>query len=219
MNFKTYINNDFSPLGLSAHIKQVKEHFKNLPFTHFPIVENNKLIGMLAQSDVLYIEDDFEEIYNLTHLLQHYDIQGHTNCLDLLSLFAENDTDIIPVVDNNKVYLGYFELDEIIRLFYKTPFLESDATTLIIEKETEQFTMSEIAQIVESNNIDILGLYISEQKGNKTQITLRMETEHINEAIQSLRRYGYHVLNQNESDLLMEQLKERSEYLQKFLDI
>lgn len=219
MNFERYITNDFSPLSVHDTVSTVKKRFKDLPFTHFPIIDEGKLVGMLAQSDIMHLPKDDKELIEIPHFFQFYEAITETNCIDLLSLFAKNDTDILPVIDLQRVYLGYFELDDIIRLFYKTPFLEPNATTLVIEKMSQNFSMSEIAQIIESNNITLLGMYISEKRENSTQITIRIETENINEVIQSLRRYDYEVLSQNENDLLIEQLKERSLYLQRFYDL
>ncbi|PIE47937.1 MAG: acetoin utilization protein acuB [Flavobacteriales bacterium] len=220
MDFISYINNDFSPIAVEASVKQVKDLFKVLPFTHFPIVEDNTFKGMIGQADIINLLDNETPIGELSHLLQNYHTDFDTNVLDLLSLFAQEDTDIIPVINDSHEYIGYFELDEIIRLFYKTPFLTSNGTTLIIAKQTGSFSMSEIAQIIESNNIKILGLYISDAESDgKTEITLRIETENINEVIQSLRRYEYELLSKKAGDLLIEQLKERSDYLQKYLEI
>ena len=219
MNFEKYINNDFNPIPINTLVSQVKAIFKDLPFTHFPIVDQGKLIGMLAQSDIMHLPKDDKEMGEIPHFFQFYKVFSETNCIDLLSLFAKNDTDILPIVDEKNMYLGYFELDDIIRLFYNTPFLIQNATTLIVEKLTKNFTMSELVQIVESNGINILGMYLSEMNEQYTQITMRIETENINEVIQSLRRYDYEVLTQNDSDLLIEQLKERSLYLRKFYDI
>lgn len=219
MNFNPYINNDFSPISLETNVKQVKDLFMVLPFTHFPVVDSKIYKGMIGQVDVINYLNEDHQICQLAHLFQNYHINCETNVLDLLTLFAQNDTDIIPVVKDNNDYVGYFELDEIIRLFYKTPFLTSRGTTLIIKKDTNTFSMSEISQIIESNDIDILGLYISDTKDDKSEITLRIETENINEVLQSLRRYNYEVLNSNKEDLLIEQLKERSDYLQKYLEL
>jgi CBS domain-containing protein len=219
MNFEQYITNDYSPLPIHMTVSEVKLLFKNLPFTHFPIVEESRLIGMLAQADILYLPKDDKELREIPHFFQYYKAQSETNCIDLLSLFAKNNTDILPIVDDQNQYLGYFELDDIITVFYKTPFLDSNGTTLIVEKNTQSFTMSELSQIIEYNGINLLGIYISEIKELTTQITLRIETENINEVIQSLRRHEYEVLSQNENDLLIEQLKERSLYLQKFYDL
>ena len=219
MNFTEYITNDFNPLSVQDTVSTVKMLFKDLPFTHFPIVDDGKLVGMLAQSDIMHLPKDEKELKEIPHFFQFYQVMSDTNCIDLMSVFAQKDTDILPVVDEYNLYLGYFELDDIIRLFYKTPFLQPNATTLLIEKASQNFSMSEISQIIESNNVTLLGMYISEIREDITQITIRIETENINEVIQSLRRYEYEVLSQNENDLLLEQLKERSEYLQRFYDL
>lgn len=219
MNFEQYISNDFSPLPIHILVSEVKSLFKNLPFTHFPIVEETRLVGMLAQADIMHLPNDDKELREISHFFQFYKAQSETNCLDLLSLFAKYDTDILPVVDDQNQYMGYFELDDIITVFYKTPFLDSNGTTLVVEKNTQSFSMSELSQIIEYNGIHLLGIYISEVKEQTTQLTIRIDTENVNEVIQSLRRHEYEVLSQNDNDLLIEQLKERSLYLQKFYDL
>ncbi len=219
MKITAYITNDYKALNLSMTVGEVKLFFKDLPFTHFPVVAKGRLIGMLAQMDLIHYPDDQAILKDLQHLFEHYNASVPTHCIDLLALFAQNDSDIVPVVDKNFQYLGYFELDDILQLFYETPFLKQSSTTLIIEKEKNNYSMSEIAQIVESNNITPLGIYISKASGSHHQITLRLESKDVNEVIQSLRRYDYRVLTENKDDLLIEQLKERSEYLQKYLDI
>ncbi|MEN8193143.1 MAG: CBS domain-containing protein [Bacteroidota bacterium] len=214
-----YITNDYKALDLDANVVDVKLFFRYLPFTHFPIVENGKLIGMLAQADIVHLPKDDSPLHKLQHFFKFYKTDVPDSCLDLIGLFAQNDTDILPVTDDKNNYLGYFELDEIIRLFYNSPLFKQGSTTLIIEKETTNFFMSEIAQIIETNNITLLGMYISKITDNHTQITLRLDTEEVNEVIQSLRRYEYEVITESKNDLLIEELKDRSEYLNKFLNI
>lgn len=219
MDFTQFITSDYKPISLQTLISEVKNIFKDLPFTHFPVVDNDHFVGMMAQSDIMNLPKDEKSLAEIPHFIQFYHVHYDTNCLDLLSLFAKHNTDILPVTDEKLNYLGYFELDDIIHLFYKTPFLVPNATTIIIEKPSIQFSMSEIAQIIESNEVDLLGMYISDIANDITQITLRIETENLNEVFQSLRRYNYKVLTDHTSDLLIEQLKERSLYLQKFYDI
>lgn len=223
MDFKQYINNDYEPFLIDLKVSDVKKAFSDLPFTHFPIVDDGKLIGMLSPSDLIHFPKNELNLNQIAHFFQHYKVQSDTNCIDLLALFAKNNTDILPVIDDQNYYLGYFELEDIIAIFHKTPFLMSDAKTLMIQKDTKNFSFSEITQIVETNGIKILGMYVSELKENTTQITLRLETNPEsyweNELIQSFRRYNYEILTQHENDLLMDQLKERSLYLHKFYDL
>lgn len=219
MTIMDYISNDYKALALEKSVSEVKDFFKELPFTHFPIVKSGRLVGMLSQDNIAHFSKNEASLADLQFLFEFYHTSVPTHCIDLITLFAQHDTDILPVINEQYEYLGYFELDEILQIFYNTPFLQRNSSTLIIEKEKNTYSMSEIAQIIESNNIILLGMYISKSTEVTNQITLRLATEDVNEVIQSLRRYKYHVLTQNKDDLLLEQLKERSGYLQKYLDI
>jgi len=219
MEIKDYISNDFKALDLNSTVEKVKHFFKDLSFSHFPIVENGKFIGMLAQNDITNFTKDNSHLSELKYFFQFYKTNIPDSCIDLIQIFAQNNTNILPFVNEKNEYLGYFELDEIIALFYDSPFFKQASTSLVIEKETSNYSMSEIAQIIESNNVALLGMYISNIADNQSQITLRVDTEDLNEVIQSLRRYDYKVVSNNKDDLLIEQLKNRSEYLHKYLNI
>lgn len=219
MSINDFISTDYKAINLSDRIVDVATFFKKLPFTHFPVVDKGDFVGMLSQSDINYLSDTDKKIADIQYLLKFYKINIPESCVDLISLFAQHNTDILPVLDNENKYQGYFELNEIIHYFHNSPFFKANSTTLLIEKDRDSFSMSEIAQIVESNTISLLGMYISDHKNNKTQITLRLDTENVNEVIQSLRRYKYHVITQNKDDLHLEELKNRSDYLHKYLSI
>jgi hypothetical protein len=53
--------------------------------------------------------------------------------------------------------------------------------------------MSQITQIVESNNGKLLGLFISESDVNSIEVTMKISLGAINEIIQSFRRYNYEI--------------------------
>jgi CBS domain-containing protein len=66
MNFEQYINNDYSPLQVQATVYDVKKVFEELPFTHFPVVDDGKLLGMLAQSDIMHFPKERKRIIRNT---------------------------------------------------------------------------------------------------------------------------------------------------------
>ena len=44
--------------------------------------------------------------------------------LDVLEVFAKNHTNLVPVLDENNQYKGYYEIEDIIKFFHETPFLK-----------------------------------------------------------------------------------------------
>ena len=79
--------------------------------------------------------------------------------------------------------------------------------------------MSEVSQIVESNNATILAFYISNQTSDAIQATVKINSEDINEVIQTFRRYNYNLISEHKDDFYLQDLKDRSDYLQKYLDM
>lgn len=51
------------------------------------------------------------------------------------------------------------------------------------------------------------------------QITIKIGNSGINDVAQTFRRYSYNIISGHEEDMYIENLKERSEYLKKYLDI
>lgn len=219
MNTLKYISNDVSLPTPESTIKEIKQRFKHLVFTHLPIIENNQYIGSIAEKDLLLFENDEEQIKNYSHLLEFFFAEENMSWLELLKIYATNDTNILPIINNDKKYIGYYELNNILHLFYNTPFLSENGAIIIIEKEIKGYSFSEISQIVESNDCNLLGMFISDVHNDKVQITLKMGYCNISSISETFGRYGYQLLTSFHDDEALENLKNRSEYLQKYLNM
>ena len=79
--------------------------------------------------------------------------------------------------------------------------------------------MSQISQIVERNNGKLLGMFVSEAENDTIEITLKISMGAINEIVQSFRRYGYEITSEHLEDNYINNLKERSDYLNKYLNM
>ena len=138
-----------------------------------------------------------------------------------LNAAIEAGEEVVPVfiLDEKNNYLGYYELEDVIRFFHETPFLKEKGGIVVVEKESDKFSMSQVVQIVESNNAKILGLFISNVVGNKVEITVKISQSGLNDIIQTFRRYEYEIISEHQEDSYLNSLKERSDYLDKYLNI
>jgi Mg/Co/Ni transporter MgtE len=139
--------------------------------------------------------------------------------LDVLEIFAKNNSNLIPVLNENNTYLGYYEIKDILNFFHETPFLQESGKIIVVQKKTLNYSMGEITQIIESNNGKILGLLVSESDIENTQVTIKISLGIMNEIIQSFRRYNYEIISEHFEDNYINTLKERSDYLDKYLNI
>lgn len=219
MNITNYLLEEIKPLRLKDDVKKAQKVFKNYPITHFPVIEDSKLLGNFAEDDIQTIENKEEELVMYNHLLNSFFADEKATVLELLKIFADNDTNIIPILNDEKEYIGYLDLRDVLDVFSSSPFMIEEGETLIVEKLQNDFSMSEITQIVESNGGKLLGLYISEKSGELVQITVKVISDEINEIMQTFRRYDYKIVSMHENDIYLEDLKNRSDYLQKYLEM
>ena len=219
MNISGYILKESKAFSLQTQISDVKLFFKETTYSHFPVVEENKLIGLISETDIQGIESDNDKISTYQYLFIQFCTNENNNLLEILKVFAFNETNLIPVIDSNQKYIGYLDLIDILHVYNGTPFLNDEGTILYIEKGVKDYSFSEICQIVESNKGKFLGGFISEIDETSVQIMLKFTCEDVNEIIQTFRRYQYHVLSKHKEDFYFEDLEDRSNYLRKYLNI
>ncbi len=219
MQTTDYITKDIKALSASDKISKAKKLFKQLTFTHLPVVDNGILLGLVAEADIQTIEEEDKLIKDFKYVFQLFFTDEKTNWFELLKIFALNDSSIIPVIDENQKYLGYYELPDILHIFNNTPFLNESGVILVISKGVKDYSFSEIAQIIESNEARLLGAFISTIDNENVEITIKLSDHDLNNTIQTFRRYNYSILTSFHIDEYLNTLKERSDYLQKYLNI
>jgi CBS domain containing-hemolysin-like protein len=217
-NLSDYINKDYKPLDIHESVAVAQDFFVDVSFSHFPVMEDGVFIGNLSSEDIENFDFD-KKINDYKYTLEGFFVKENDIWLDVLGSFAQNQTSIIPVLGNDNNYLGYYEITDVIQFFNETPFLKELGSLIVVEKSTNDFSFSQIAQIVEGNNGKILGFLISDSTDNKVQITLKIASGSINEIVQTFRRYNYDIVSEHQEDNFLNNLKERSDYLDKYLNI
>jgi predicted transcriptional regulator len=218
MQLQDFIINDIKPLKPNDKISDAQLLFNQLTYSHIPILNDEVYIGCISENDA-YCFQKVKLISDCTYAIEGFYVRPTTNWLDVLEAFAQNDSNIMPVLDENNKYLGYYELNDIIHLFNETPFFSEPGGILIVEKGMNDYSFSEISQIVESNDAKLLGAFVSKMDGDLTQITLKIGNTSLNQVIQTFRRYSYNIVSGHEDDSYIESLKERSQYLDKYLNM
>jgi Mg/Co/Ni transporter MgtE len=213
-----YITNDFKAIDSQETIATVQDFFSELTFSHFPVVEEEIYIGSVASEDVETF-DSYKKIIDYRYSLEGFFARNTMIWLDVLEVFAKNKTNLVPVLDESNKYVGYYEISDIMNFFHETPFLREQGGIIVIQKRTLDYSMGEITQIIESNNGKILGLFVSEADSENTQVTIKISLGVMNEIIQSFRRYNYEIMSEHFEDNYINTLKERSDYLDKYLNI
>lgn len=218
MPLREYIINDIKPLQTTDSIDDVQQLFNQLTYSHIPIKRDGTYIGCMSENDAHCFESN-KSVVDFLYVLDGFFVRSQAVWLDVLEAFAQNDTNIMPVLNDKNNYIGYYELNDIISLFNETPFFAEAGGIIIVEKGYNDYSFSEVCQIVESNNAKLLGAFISKIENDVVQITLKIGSAGLNDIIQSFRRYSYNIVSGHEDDAFLKNLKDRSDYLDKYLNL
>lgn len=213
-----YITNDYKAIDSQETIAAVQEFFDDLNFSHFPVVEEEVYIGSIASNDIETFDIN-KKVFDYRYSLEGFFARNTMIWLDVLEVFAKNNTNLVPVLDEKNKYVGYYEISDIMKFFHETPFLQEPGGIVVVKKRVSEYSMSQITQIVESNNGKLLGIFVSESDGENIQVTIKISLGVMNEIIQTFRRYNYEIVSEHFEDNYINTLKERSDYLDKYLNI
>lgn len=218
MPLRNHIINDIDIFTVDDSIAKIVEFFHDSTYSHVAIIEKGQFLGIMGEEDVHDFEKD-KKAADYRYNLEAFFVRKDTNWLDVLETFARNETNIVPVLGENNEMVGYYDLTDICGFFIDTPFFTEPGGIIVLAKGIKDYSFSEIAQIVESNNTRVIGAFITDIRNDVIQITLKIGTTDLNEVLQTFRRYNYNVLFGNNDDQFLEDLKQRSDYLDKYLNV
>jgi len=218
MDINEYIINDVKPLQITDAITVSQNIFSQMTYSHLPVMENDAYIGCVSENDAHCFESDCT-LKDVKYALDSFYVKTDTHWLDVLEAFAQHDCNVMPVLDEKNKYLGYYELKDILQLFNDSPFLYESGAVIVLEKGTGDYSFSEITQIVETNESKLFGCFISGYNEHMTQITIKVSASNVNQVLQTFRRYNYQVISAAQEDSYLDNLKERSDYLNKYLNM
>ena len=218
MNCSDFIIDDHKPFDLNDTLVDVRQVLSHCSLSHVLVTRDNEYLGGLSETDALCLDPNMT-LSEVQYAFTPFFVRPQHSWFEILEAFARYQTNIMPVVDEQGNYQGYYELSDIMHVFHNTPFLSAEGVVLILGRKTTDYSLAELSQVIESNGGQLLGAFVSEQKGETTQITLKVSSQTIMICIEALRRYEYDIISVHENDSTLNQLKERSEYLDKYLNI
>jgi len=218
MQMQEYIIGTIPVFEVGDSLKEVIHFFTHSTYSHVAITEEGTFMGLLGEADL----DTFQEtslIEEFRYQLDVFSVPPGATWLDILEVFTRNEANLLPVVNDDNRVLGYYDLNDVVDLFTDMPFFTEPGAILVVSKPLRDYSFSEIAQIVEGNNTRLLGAFITSIENETAQITLKIGDSNINEVLQSFRRYDYQVLSGSIDDKFLEELRQRSDYLDKYLNV
>ncbi len=189
--------------------------------SHLPIVNNLDFLGLISDSDIYDMNQPEEPIGNheLT-LLKPY-VREEQHLFEVIGIAARLKLTVVPVLDDNNHYLGVITTSELVRHIASLSSMDQPGGIIVLEMVERDYSLSQIAQIIESNNIKVLSMYItSPVDSTRLEVSLKVNETDLLSVIRTFERYNYDVKTWiTTNDSLDRFYSERFDILMKFLNM
>ncbi len=186
---------------------------------HLPIVNQKELLGLISEDEILDY-DTSEAIGSYKLSLHHPFVQATDHLYDVMKLVGEHYLSVIPVVDAQNRYVGLIVAEELIQYFAKMGGFQEPGSIIVLEMLRQDYALSQIAGIVESENAVILSSHVHTSPDSpQIELTLKINKHNILNIIASFERFDYHVKATFNELEYKDTLQERYEGLISYLNV
>jgi acetoin utilization protein AcuB len=121
---------------------------------------------------------------------------------DVIRIFYEQKLTVVPVLDDKMNYLGLISINSLLEYFANITSVGQPGGIIVLEINNRDNSLAHIAQIVESENAQILSSYTRNiTDSTKMEVTIKVNKTDISQIVASFLRYEYVVLaTYNNSD-------------------
>lgn len=221
MTAKELVSDIIVPLKTSDTIETAISMMDEFKVSHLPIVNNLSYLGLVSEAD---LEENMENIdtplgsIKLRHARPM--INSFQHVYDVIKMMSDLNLSALPVVDADENYLGVVSLESLNNKLVHLAAVQNPGAVLVLEMSQNDYYLSEIAQIVESNDAKVLSMYISTDIDTTTmEVILKINKQDIEGIINTFNRYNYTIKAYFGQEEDPDDLKDRFDSLMNYLNV
>ena len=186
---------------------------------HLAVIHNDNYQGLLSIDELLAAEDS-DILSMLTEKFIHVSIQYDQHFLSALKLIAESGVTALPVLSQNKEYLGVVNESILIQTLSNFLGTEAPGGIFVLEMPKQNFSMGEICRLVETNDAFVTQFNsYTEHLSGLLIVTFKINKTEVSDILATLQRYDYIVRYYFGEELYENDLKENFDNLMAYLNV
>lgn len=162
--------------------------------SHLPVVDNHEYIGLIADKsiyDLNLIEKKFDDCRE--NMLSPH-VHSGQHIYEVVSVISQLKISVVPVLDLQHNYQGVITVSDLAQKFADLVAVKEPGGVILLELTPTDYSLAEIARIVEGNDAKILSFYVNKEPDSKKMIvTLKVNKVDLSPIIQTFVRYDYNI--------------------------
>lgn len=214
------IQNDIPPVRINETIEKALNWMDEFKLNHIPVVNEIEYVGLLSDDMVYDYNQLKDSISNINFLGKQQSVLENAHFFQVMSLISSYKLSVVPVCDEQRNYKGSISTKKLINVFSKQSGFNSSGAVITLLVNDFDYQLSQIAQIIESNDAKILSLYSENlESNNQLKLTIKISDGKLGAVLQTFSRYDYTVQDVFSDDEINNQSKQRYDNLMKYLNV
>jgi predicted transcriptional regulator len=216
-----FINNLIPPLKFTDKVTLGLSWMEEIRTDILPVVDKGSFIGFITDEIIYEINNPELTIGEVELLGNSCIVQEEKHIYEVLRVSSENQLSMVAVLDNELRYLGVVTEEGAISAFTDSISIQSPGGILILSMFMTDYSLYDIARVVESENAKILSSFISNDPldDSKIKVTLKIDQLELRHIKATLERFGHKVIDQYQEEEEISSEQDRLGNLLRFLDI
>ena len=218
MMASAFIDPSIVPLKISDSVAVAIDFFKEFSVRQLPVVQDNICIGILSLDE---IEEELADVPVLDFINLSYSFAStYDHIYEVMRAISEQSVTLFPIIDENNNYLGCITLASLFKNYVNCAAFSQPGSIVVLEMDKKNYSLAEIARIVESENKVILSsLLSSNAESDRLEITLKLNSAQIQNLLSTFERFGYNIKATFDEEDVKDTLKNRYESLMTYLNV
>jgi acetoin utilization protein AcuB len=205
-------------LKTSDSVQKVFERMAEFKVSHLPIVNHQQFLGLISEDDMIEVDDESTPVGALSLALINPYILQNQHIYDAIRIFAEQKVTVLPVLDDKLNYLGLISINTMVEYMANITSVSHPGGIILLEIGNRDNSLAHIAQIVESDNAQVLSSYTDViPDSTKMMVTLKINKTDISQIVASFLRYDYTILATYNSSIQNDGNSDRFDALMNYL--
>jgi acetoin utilization protein AcuB len=215
------INHMLPPLKLSDEASKAIAWMEEFRCGQLPVVDNEKFLGFISEQAILEQNDLTKSVQEFEFIGDDCMVSIDSHFYDVLKIAGDHKLQMVAVRNDIGQYVGVITVADIMVSFAQTAAVQMPGSILVLSMDLLDYSLAEIARLVEENNAKILSSTMAEDpldKG-KIKLTIKLNQDDLTRIAATLERFGYRIIARYQNTHTGDDNKDRLDMLLRYLNI
>lgn len=189
--------------------------------SHLPLVNDETYLGLVAD-ELIYSHGEVNDPIGILNVpIEDTFVYEDYHIYDVIRLASSQLLSVVPVLNREGNFVGSIVLTDILHKLDQLLCVNQPGGIIVLEMNRMDYSLAEIARIVEYNESRILSCCVNSSKDScLIQLTIKVNIEDIDPLLDAFIRYGYTIKDSFVAgEEARDSMKERYGLLMKYLSV